>query len=116
MGERQYLITREELEEAETVGIPFSQKGAANGVATLNGSEELTPSQVPASVEGSSPKAETITRNSSGQITGAVLGTGNLTQTIANVTRSAGQVTSFEQNGVTHTVTRNASGQVTAVS
>jgi hypothetical protein len=50
MGERQYLVTREELEEAETVGIPFSQKGAAGGVATLDGETHLTPAQVPPSV------------------------------------------------------------------
>ncbi len=58
MGERRYLVTIEELdevvakaiEESEAAGIPNSQKGAANGVATLNGSKELTPSQVPVSV------------------------------------------------------------------
>jgi hypothetical protein len=58
MGERKYLVTQEELtraiEEAETIGIPFSQKGAANGVATLDGEEHLTLAQVPPPVASSS--------------------------------------------------------------
>jgi hypothetical protein len=58
MGERKYLVSQEELaraiEEAETIGIPFSQKGAANGVATLDGEEHLTLAQVPPPVVTSS--------------------------------------------------------------
>src|ERR1017187_2678276 len=58
MGERKYLVTAEELakaiEEAETIGIPFSQKGAANGVGTLDATGRQPESQSPLSVVSSS--------------------------------------------------------------